>query len=96
MLARTAMASGDRVMGRSWVVAVLLVFGAGVGCGRSGTTRPGIANPASEYCEELGGTVELITASDGGQSGQCRLPDGRVVDEWTLYRSDHPAASSSG
>ncbi|MFE8585438.1 DUF333 domain-containing protein [Sphingomonas sp. NCPPB 2930] len=50
--------------------------------------RPGIAvmsNPASAYCEELGGTLETVDAPDG-QTGYCHLPNGAVVEEWALYR----------
>jgi len=45
-----------------------------------------IANPASEYCIEQGGRVELRQEANG-TVGYCHLPDGRVVEEWTLFRS---------
>ncbi|MGD9751243.1 MAG: DUF333 domain-containing protein [Acidimicrobiia bacterium] len=90
------MTTGTRVLRGVSVLAVLLVFGAAVGCGHSEPPGPSIANPASEYCVQLGGTVEPVEAPDGGQSGLCRLPDGRVVDEWTLYRADHPDVTSTG
>lgn len=48
-----------------------------------------IANPASEFCEEQGGTVEIVTDEAGSQSGICRLPDGSEVDEWEYYRQHH-------
>ena len=49
-------------------------------CGNDDTdTDVGIANPASEYCESVGGEVLL-------DEGLCRLPDGTEVDEWELYR----------
>ena len=46
----------------------------------------GMANPASQYCEKMGGELE-IRDEQGGQVGYCHLPDGRVVEEWALYRS---------
>ena len=46
----------------------------------------GMANPASVYCDELGGRLE-IRAEQGGEAGYCHLPDGSVVEEWQLYRS---------
>lgn len=46
----------------------------------------GLANPAAQYCEKIGGKVE-IRNGPGGQAGYCHLPDGRVIDEWELYRS---------
>jgi hypothetical protein len=52
---------------------------------RIGFAGAGLANPASVYCEEQGGTVE-IEETDDGQRGVCALPDGTRVDEWELYR----------
>jgi putative hemolysin len=49
----------------------------------------GKPNPASVYCVELGGTLE-IRDGDRGAVGYCHLPDGRVVEEWELFRSAHP------
>jgi uncharacterized protein len=48
-----------------------------------------IANPASEFCEEQGGTVEIATDDAGNQSGICRLSDGTEIDEWEYYRRYH-------
>lgn len=48
-----------------------------------------IANPASEFCEEQGGTIEIVTDDAGSQSGICRLTDGTEVDEWEYYRRYH-------
>lgn len=50
----------------------------------------GIANPASVYCTDQGGKLEM-REGPGGTSGYCHLPDGRVVEEWELYRAAHPA-----
>jgi len=52
--------------------------------------RIGMANPASAYCQELGGQT-LMKSNDKGQYGICQLPDGKEIEEWTLYRRDHPA-----
>lgn len=45
-----------------------------------------IANPASMYCLQRGGKLEIVTRRDGGQIGICALPNGRRVEEWKLYR----------
>lgn len=45
-----------------------------------------IANPASENCIKLGGRLEFRNEK-GGQVGYCHLPDGRVIEEWVLFRS---------
>lgn len=48
--------------------------------------RVGMANPASVHCTTLGGKLEIRTGKDGGQYGLCNLPDGRVCEEWALFR----------
>ncbi|MCW4461339.1 DUF333 domain-containing protein [Sphingomonas sp. BT-65] len=50
------------------------------------TRATGMANPASVHCVEVGGRVE-IRKEAGGATGYCHLPDGRVIEEWTLFRS---------
>ena len=46
----------------------------------------GMANPASVYCQSIGGT-SVITNTDAGQAGSCQLPSGDLVDEWVNYRA---------
>ena len=48
----------------------------------------GLANPASVYCIDQGGTLEPVTTA-AGISNTCVLPDGERIDEWDLYRRDH-------
>ena len=46
----------------------------------------GIANPASTNCvTTLGGTLEIADTAQG-QVGYCHLKDGRVCEEWSLFR----------
>lgn len=52
-----------------------------------------VANPASVYCAERGGRLEIVD-EPGGQAGFCVLPDGRRVEEWALYREAHEAGTS--
>ena len=53
------------------------------------TQQPaGIANPASTYCEENGGTLEIRTAEDGSQTGACTFPDGSECEEWAYFRGE--------
>jgi uncharacterized protein len=47
---------------------------------------PGVANPASEFCELQGGRVEMDRDEAGNERGMCVLPDGTRVDEWDHYR----------
>jgi putative hemolysin len=43
-----------------------------------------LANPASVYCLENGGQLEIITENDGGQFGLCKLED-FACEEWAFY-----------
>jgi len=45
-----------------------------------------LANPASVFCAQSGGKSE-IRNGPRGQYGVCRLPDGRVVEEWKYFRT---------
>lgn len=47
-----------------------------------------LANPASVYCVEQGGRLEIIRNQQGDR-GLCHLPDGSAIDEWELFRRDH-------
>ena len=48
------------------------------------TNNEQLANPASVYCEDNGGSLEIRTAADGSQTGFCTLPDGTVCEEWAM------------
>ena len=46
-----------------------------------------IANPASVYCEQHGGTLD-IRDQEGGQVGICQFEDGSECDEWAYFRGE--------
>jgi putative hemolysin len=71
-----------------WPVVVgVVVLTLASGCGDDDDDRePGIGNPASEFCEEQGGRVEMDRDDAGNERGMCLLPDGTRVDEWEYYR----------
>ncbi|WP_080963087.1 DUF333 domain-containing protein [Pseudomonas fluorescens] len=48
-----------------------------------------IANPASEHCVKIGGRLE-IRKEAAGEVGYCHLPDGRIIEEWELFRKAKP------
>ena len=50
----------------------------------------GMPNPASKYCIVKGGTLLIRKDAAGNQGGWCTLPDGTVIEEWALFRRDHP------
>ncbi len=51
-------------------------------------TGAGMANPASVFCGEQGGTLDIRTDADGGQYGVCVFADGSECDEWAFFRGE--------
>ncbi|MCX6071885.1 MAG: DUF333 domain-containing protein [Chloroflexi bacterium] len=51
-------------------------------------TQAGLPNPASVFCEEQGGRLEIRTDASGGQVGICVFSDGSECDEWALFRNE--------
>ncbi|MCJ7779382.1 MAG: DUF333 domain-containing protein [Acidimicrobiia bacterium] len=83
-------------MKRATAIALAIVLSVS-GCGGDDDNdeQPGIANPASVFCEEQGGTVEIRTDDSGNQTGYCVFADGTEVDEWAYYRGEaEPAVPS--
>ena len=74
-----------------WMIAMLPL--AMAGCAHTQPTQPahpvGMANPASVYCQQLGGTQVPIQSPQGVRT-ECKLPSGETLDEWALWRRDHP------
>ncbi|MCJ7725977.1 MAG: DUF333 domain-containing protein [Acidimicrobiia bacterium] len=68
------------------IIAVSLASLLLAACGGDEPTEDesGLANPASVYCQEQGGTVDM-RESDGGTYGVCVFPDGSECDEWAFY-----------
>ena len=50
-----------------------------------------MANPASVYCEQQSGTLEIVTDASGWQSGICHLVDGTTCDEWAYFKGECPS-----
>jgi uncharacterized protein len=56
----------------------------------------GMANPASVYCGQIGGTTVIKTNNTtGGQYGVCNFPNGTSVDEWQLFYAAHGVNTTS-
>lgn len=51
------------------------------------TTDVSIANPASVYCTEQGGTLTLVSTEEG-VIGECELADGTICEEWEYFRGE--------
>jgi len=45
-----------------------------------------IGNPASQYCVDQGGTLEMVDETTG-TVGYCILADGTRVEEWEYFRA---------
>ena len=45
----------------------------------------GIANPASVYCDEKGGT-RIIVKEAAWERAHFKLPTGEILEEWDLWR----------
>jgi putative hemolysin len=52
------------------------------------TSQAALPNPASEYCEQNEGKLEIRTAADGSQSANCIFQDGSQCEEWAFYRGE--------
>jgi putative hemolysin len=61
----------------------------------SPTPQSNLPNPASVYCEENGGQLEMRQDASGGVQGICIFPDGSECDEWAYYRGECSPASES-
>jgi putative hemolysin len=68
----------------SFVLVLLIALVLLASCRR----ESGLANPASEFCEANGGTVEIREDESGGQVGYCIFPDGSECEEWAYYRGE--------
>ncbi|MFA6436232.1 MAG: DUF333 domain-containing protein [Candidatus Gracilibacteria bacterium] len=49
----------------------------------------GLANPASTYCEDQGGTLSIQEKSNG-QYGVCFFEENRQCEEWALFQGECP------
>ncbi|BCG86467.1 hypothetical protein MesoLj113c_25770 [Mesorhizobium sp. 113-3-9] len=56
--------------------------------GAAATKPVGMANPASVHCGEIGGRLTMRKDKAGNEYGFCRLPNGRLCEEWALFRDN--------
>jgi uncharacterized protein len=54
----------------------------------------GLSNPASTYCIQQGGRLDLRKDAAGNVGGVCVFNDGRECEEWALFR-DHQCVASA-
>ena len=82
-------------MKRTTIMAALTLSSLIMGCSDTGAAHRaggalGMPNPASSHCVNKGGKVLIQKDKGGNEVGICRLPDGTQVEEWELFRRDHP------
>jgi len=53
-----------------------------------GKTDANMPNPASVYCEDNSGQLEIRKDADGGEYGVCKFSDGSECDEWAFFRNE--------
>ena len=71
------------------IVFVLMLVLFLVACTPEPRTPTEIANPASVYCVEHGGVLEIRTDPSGNQEGWCVFFDqGIECEEWAFYRGE--------
>jgi putative hemolysin len=63
-------------------IIVLLLISAGC------QAKSSLPNPASVYCEDNEGSLEIRTEEDGGQVGYCVFEDGSECEEWAFFRGE--------
>jgi len=78
------------------LVLVILVCG----CTQQAVTPPGtktptatqtiigMPNPASVYCGQAGGTLEIKKDNSGNEYGMCTFMNGTSCEEWGLFRNE--------
>ena len=83
-------------MKRITLIGLLVISVAFNGCGDDeNNDDSGLANPASVFCEEQRGTLEMRT-DDAGESGYCVFDDGSECEEWAYFRSECAPGDNPG
>lgn len=83
------MTSNASLVGAAMLLVVLLAaYGYMTLSGYQGpeSARIQMGNPAAAHCASLGGLVEMRQDAEGGEAGFCVFEDGRVCEEWALFR----------
>jgi putative hemolysin len=74
-----------------FTLVILLGIGLSTSCApqpSSPTPEANMPNPASVYCEQNGGKLDLRQDAASGVAGVCLFPDGSECDEWAYFREE--------
>jgi putative hemolysin/predicted secreted protein len=90
----TSLRRSGRILPGLFILGMMLVLLLAAGCTQQTATPPvttpassQIANPASVYCGQMGGTLEIKTGA-AGQYGMCTFANGTSCEEWALFRKE--------
>lgn len=74
------------------LIVILLIIGAGIWFLSNGQLSEkqdvGLANPASVFCVDNGGKLEIRTDATGGQVGFCVFNNKTECEEWAYFRGE--------
>lgn len=79
----------DRLRATAFIAPLALLLAAPAGAQTPApTAKPviGKPNPAAVNCKKLGGTSQTTVNKRGEEYSWCKLPDGKVCEEWALLQ----------
>jgi putative hemolysin len=79
-----------KIIVKNYKTVILLIGIGGIASACTPQKKMALANPASQYCIEQGGTIHIEKGPDGGARGICLFGDNRQCEEWALFRGDCP------
>ena len=72
------------------------VVNVNVNSNQPASSNIGLANPASEYCIQQGGKIEIVADEEGGQYGVCKFEDSSQCEEWAYFNGKCRPGDSLG
>ena len=72
-----------------YIILILIIVGLGIWFVYNGLSEKkdvGIANPASVFCVDNGGRLDMRTDATGGQFGVCVFDNNTECEEWMYFR----------
>lgn len=79
----------DRLRATAFVTPIILMLAVPAGAQTPAPAAKPVVekpNPAAKNCSKLGGTSQITVSKRGQEWGWCKLPDGKVCEEWALLQ----------